>query len=255
MDLRKYFCVIILQCILNCIYSYNTYSSVKLNSSSLLQVEEINNLDTVFFDFDKSTITGQIIEIPVYIDSDDNIYTLDFSFILDTTKLKYVSLVDYTGHIQHTEFFNPANSKFKFTSNSFEKYPKGSKKVVGVKFLMLTGNVRKSNFTNNLYYLNGDLCSYRIRGNDIIMNGVYAPLEENIIEVRPNPAQDFVILRSTYSGVAEIIDGQGRTIINNIDIVAGHDALIDIRKLINGFYYVIANNGSRILSKKLIINH
>ena len=153
MYLRKYFCVVLLQLVINYIYSSNTYSSDKFSSAPFLQIEEINNLDSVFFDFDKSTITGQIIEIPVYIDSDDNIYTLDFSFILDTTKLKYVSLIDYTGHIQHTEFFNPVNSKFKFTSNSFEKYPKGSKKVVGVKFLMLTGNVQKSSFTNNLYYL------------------------------------------------------------------------------------------------------
>ena len=206
-------------------------------------VEDIDSLDKVIFDFEKMVILGHFIEIPVYIYSDDLIYTLDFSMSVNIENLRYESIVDHTGELQFAAYLNPDDLKLRFTSNNLSPYPVGDFKVVSIRFEVLSDIVYLADLDNMLAYLNGDECSTTLEGTDMMV-----PTQEIItheILVNPNPAHDVIYVTTGTFGKLDIYDIQGKPMIDSQVIESHTTNLVDVHMLPKGNYTV------RILTKDL----
>lgn len=229
-------------------FFFNNYKLTAANSP-----EDIDNLDSVFINFAKATISGSVVEIPVYIHSDDDIYTLDFSFKLDTFKVVYLSLIDHTGHIQYADYFNPLDSKLRFTSNSFQKYPKGDKKVVSLRFKIQETNFSTSDLSLFMSYLNGDQCPNKIKGSDINLTSTFEKYITDNITIKPNPSQDFIYFNSAIDGQLSLLSLEGKQIIRMINVEKNIPVQIDIQTLEKGFYILNFSAGSKkVYSRKIV---
>lgn len=214
---------------------------------------DIDNLDSVFLNFAKATVSGSVVEIPVYIHSDDDIYTLDFSFKLDTFKAVYLSLIDHTGHIQYADYFNPLDSKLRFTSNSFQKYPKGDKKVVSLRFKIQETNFSTSDLSLFMSYLNGDQCPNKIKGPDINLTSVLEKYITDNITIKPNPSQDFIYFDSPVDGQITLLSLEGKQILGKIKVGKSIPVRIDIQDLNKGIYILNFSTGTKkVYSRKIL---
>ncbi len=210
---------------------------------AMLDEEDIDSLDKVIFDFEKMVIIGHFIEIPVYIYSDDLIYTLDFSMSVNIENLRYESIVDHTGELQFAAYLNPDDLKLRFTSNNLSPYPVGDFKVVSIRFEVLSDTVHLTDFDMILAYLNGDACSTNLEGTDMMV--ATQEIITNEILVNPNPAHDVIYVTSGTFGKLDIYDIQGRAVIDSQIIDSNTTNLVDVHMLPKGCYTV------RIVTKDL----
>ena len=84
---------------ISCVYGNSNF----LNP---LKINTIDTKDSVHYKLDGAQVFGDIIEIPVFIITDDIINALDFEMSFDTEKMTFLTIIDHTGHIQSTFFFN-----------------------------------------------------------------------------------------------------------------------------------------------------
>ena len=215
----------------------------------------IDNLDSVFLNFSKAIISGNVVDIPVYILSDDNIFTLDFSFKVDTTKIKYLSIIDHTGHIQYSDYFDPLDSKLRFTSNSFQKYPEGDKKVVSVRFMIIENSFLKSDLSQFMTYLNGDESSKRIIGNDIMLSSSQnIHMLDNIV-LKQNRDRT-IDVSCPFDGSLHVFDTNGNIVQCNIKIQKDITKTLELINTPYGVYlFSFYSQNYLIGTKKYLINN
>lgn len=198
--------------------------------------DDIDSLDQVIFDLEKMVINGQFIEVPVYIYSDDQINTLDFSMIINVDNLEYDYIIDHTGEMQYAAYLNPNDLKLRFTSNSFSPYPVGDFKVISVRFKVLSPFVYATDFEMMVAYLNGERCSTVMEGTEVSV--ATQEIIANEIFLSPNPAHDVFHVKTTENGMLEMYDVHGRSVINSQAIEAHISNLVDVHMLPKGTYTV-----------------
>lgn len=122
----------------------------------------IDQYDSVFFDLSQSVCSGSLAQVPVFIKSDDIVYSLDFSLKFDVTKMAYHSIVVHQGYLMASANYNSADSTLRFTSSSMT--PIGNLvPLVSVRFTMLNGGqVNASDLMLKSGLLNGTACSRKI---------------------------------------------------------------------------------------------
>jgi hypothetical protein len=213
----------------------------------------IDNLDSVFLNFSKAIISGNVVDIPVYIFSDDNIFTLDFSFKVDTTKIKYLSIIDHTGHIQYSDYFDPLDSKLRFTSNSFQKYPEGDKKVVSVRFMIIENSFLKSDLSQFMTYLNGDESSKQIIGNDIMLSSSQnIHMLDNIV-LKQNRDRTIEV-SCPFDGSLYVFDTNGNAIQHNIKIQKDIPRIMELNNTPIGVYLFSFYSQNYLIGTKKVLN-
>lgn len=213
---------------------------------------DIDSLDRVIFDFDQFIQQGTVVEIPVYIMSDDVIFALDFSMLVDTGNLQFESVVDHAGDLQYAAYLNPNDLKLRFTSNSFTPYLKEPNKIVSVRFDVQNGTLYRSDLEMLLAYLNGEKCTAEFIGGDIVLGN--REVEISSLLVTPNPASSELIVNAEESGVLSILNLKGQAVL--ADLVLDPYALnkIDIEHLPRGSYVVtILSTEGKLKSQKIIL--
>ena len=128
-------------------FPYNAFAGAKIDQG-----------DSIVFDLTKTLIKNGIIEVPVYISSDNEINALDFSIQFNEVKLKFDKVIDNTKYIEDLAFYSPSTKFLKFTSNSFSNYEK-RKTILTIRFISDSLTVNKSDFFNLSGYLNGEVCN------------------------------------------------------------------------------------------------
>jgi hypothetical protein len=228
------------------IYNPNMYASISFPPNT------IDNQDSVNLNLFEATLTGDIITIPMYIESDDDITSLDFSLVFDTEKLTYQSIIDHTGHIQFTEFFNPNDQTLRFTSNSFTLYAI-NKKIISIRFKVTANCIGKKDIFSMISYLNGDLCSSKIP-DEIICKTSTTEESSNIeINVFPNPASQQLQIISPENGNMSFRAANGNQVLAGDVIQANELFTLDVSNVTSGTYFLYVKTKKRILVKTIII--
>jgi len=206
------------------------------------EMVEIDSLDVIIFNLDQSVIDGDIIQIPVFITSDEQINAMDFSMLMDTLNLDYVSIVEHVADIQYAAF-RAADSKFRFTSNSFSPYPMVPQKVFSVRFKSLKGIVTRNDFLMLTGYLNGERCSFELQmqGDEIFVSN--KEIETSDLFISPNPATDYIYVESDEEGTLDMFDLNGKSVISGYRLTTNDINSIDVQSFPRGTYTV------RILGK------
>jgi WD40 repeat protein len=201
-------------------------------------IGDIDSNDQVIFDFDQITLDGDVIEVPVFIISDDMIFSLDFSMLLNLDSVEFESIVDHTEVLQYTAYVHD-DHKLRFTSNDFSPYPLYPDKVVSIRFKVLHGVVHLSDFQMLVAYINGEggcSSSIQLQGDEIWVSNKDIITNETFIT--PNPAGDFIAVVSDEEGVLEMFDAQGVAVIQNHHVHSTGSTKIDIHLLPRGLYTV-----------------
>lgn len=216
---------------------------------------DIDSMDGVIFDLDQIIFDGNVIEIPVFVASDDQIFSLDFSMLLNTEALEFESVVDHTGALQYTAFFNPSDLKLRFTSNDFSPYPVYPQKVVSVRLRVLNGVVHTSDIQMIVAYLNGEggcSSSLQLQGDEIVLAN--KEIVTNEMFITPNPAGDFISLQTEEEGTLDMFNAQGTAVIQNYPFVRNDANSINVQSFPRGTYTVrIVTKDHTVKTQKIVL--
>jgi hypothetical protein len=213
-----------------------------------IQNSIVDSSDTVVFDIANSTISGNTIEIPVYIISDDTINALDFSFKFDETKYHYDTIISLMPYLQPTSFYNSSDSTVRFTSYSLHNYDKNIA-LVKIRMTMLGANIQDGDMYSMDAYLNGDPCSYYFTS--ALTAGIDSGNNQNQImhiELR----WKMLHLLSVEKGHLKIFDSNGKEQLARE--ITDDDVFIDLHLLSDGFYIVdfVSENGNYTCKKVFV---
>ncbi len=214
---------------------------------------DIDSSDIVIFNLGQVYLAAaDIIEIPVFIESDEDINTLDFSMSINVENLEFLSVIDHTEELQYAAFLNPNDLKLRFTSNSFTIYPVGSQKVVSIRFKVLSGTVYPTDFENIVAYLNGDKCSTELLGADFALSNKEIEVVETL--AIPNPAWDIIFIQAEQEARLDLFDSQGKTVIRNHYLEGGTTTSLDVHYLPRGSYTIrIVSKDQSVKTQKIIL--
>jgi len=241
------------------IFHLNT-EEIKLDKKVQYAVNEplkIDHLDTVIFDLNNALIiNNKYIDVPTYIKSDDDIFSLDFSLKFNNDRLFYDTILDHTGYIQLTEYFNPIDATVRFTSNSFTKYKKDSFKIVSVRFSFLAEKIEGSDLNSIMAYLNGESCSIKVLGmRSTTPNSVdLTTPNDEFVQIFPNPANDIITFWSEQMCTIEIIGLNGATPEFTFKLSPGQKHTIPVNQLTCGIYFAKIKTKTSNYTKSIVIN-
>ena len=220
---------------------HNTMTNITPLNALAVQplVGDIDSNDQVIIDFDQVTFDGDVVEVPVFIVSDDMIFSLDFSMLLNLDSVEYESIVDHTQVLQYTAFFNPDDLKLRFTSNDFSPYPVYPNKVVSIRFRLLHGIAHLSDFQMLVAYMNGEggcSSSFQLQGDEIIAANKDIITNETFIT--PNPAGDYIYISTEEEGTLDMFDFRGSAVIRQHHFNSNVPNRIDVQSFPRGTYTV-----------------
>lgn len=125
----------------------------------------IDSLDTVYFDLREAVCSGPYIDIPLHIQSDDDVYAIDFAVKLNVNELTFLTVVNYSAYLYEAANFNAGDSTSRFTSFCLSPAENDSD-LVSLRFVKSDGYINAMDFTNTTAQLNGDYCSFKVVDTD-----------------------------------------------------------------------------------------
>jgi hypothetical protein len=209
----------------------------------------IGENDTVIFDFKSATVNGSKISIPILINTDEKIFSVDFSFNFNQTLLKLDTITKAVPEMEMTYFINQSDKKLRLTSFNLKEI-KTDKKVFTINFTMIGNTIRQSDIFNINSFLNGDGCSTKLTPNTIVRTSSNDfNIDEHIL-IYPNPTSDYVNIRANQKINLVIYDSLGRLV---LDRVRNENDPIDISHLEDGAYLLFISQPNGNTSYKKII--
>lgn len=213
----------------------------------------INTTDTVVFDLSKALAINNYIEFPVYIVSDDTVYSLDFSLKYDQTVLTYDSIINLTSYLQPFSYYNTMDSTLRFTSYSLQRIQNDTA-LVSIRFNSLSGQVCSPNLNTLKAYLNGDFCSYKVTNCPPPTAISNSSINDNLVKIYPNPVSEVLHIEMLEKANIQLYDIDGRNLTSQTNIKNSQKQCISTQNIANGIYIVKIYNDSFVTMKKIIIN-
>ena len=211
----------------------------------------INLLDTVVFDLSKADTLINSIEFPVYILSDDTVTALDFSFKYNEVDFSYDTIIDLTTYMQTFSYYNPFDSTFRFTSNSFQRYANDSN-LVSLRFTVLSGEFCDDDLRTVKVYLNGDMCSYKII-DCIHVDSRQTEGNNQDVTVFPNPSSENFCVKIAHHSSLEMFAADGRKILQtSINPYQANEIIT--KQFATGIYFLRITNEKFTTTKKISIH-
>lgn len=211
----------------------------------------IDQYDTVVFDLSRAIRNGSYIDIPVYILSDDSIFSLDFSLKFDHSKLEYDTIIDNATYLQSLSYYNPSDSTIRYTSSSFQNYENDTA-LVSIRFKTFSGQINIEDLNSLFSYLNGSSCSIKV------INSLPVFIENidemvNVVKVFPNPVSEILNIRAEENVFIQLFDINGRLLFFQANILAHQNFELVTRDFMNGTYLLKVFNERYLTIKKIVI--
>lgn len=229
-------------------------SDVRTEPGLLLpNIAVIDSSDSIVFDMSNAIINGTQVQVPIYINSDDNIYAVDFSFRFNNQKLDYdtITLASAGSVLLAVSYLNPNDSIVRFTSSALVTV---SNQVVlaYIHFNILPGQSLSALDMFNLKgYLNGDACS------ESVIPPAPVGLNNEVLNWNmsfyPNPAVDALYIQMDKDASIELMDIQGKTVLLSQELFAGRRNDIDLGSFHRGLYLARVFNADGECVKKLMV--
>lgn len=215
-------------------------------------LQAINTSDTVVFDLSQAVITGNYVEFPVYMLTDDTVFSLDFSLKFNQLNLTYDSIINLTSYLQPFSFFNSNDSILRFTSYSLQSISNDTV-LLKLRFTMLNTQLNQADFYLLKAYLNGTQCSVKL--SNVLTIGISERNKQSeMIKVYPNPSNGIVSVESMHNGTIQCLDVLGKSVVHPVSIYAEQPQLLDLNHLSNGSYIIRLWNNQQQFTRKVTIN-
>ena len=209
--------------------------------------------DSVIFDMFNATYSGSQVTIPVYINSDDPIYAVDFSFKFNNLDMVYdtITLSPAGSTLLAVSYLNPNDSVVRFTSSSLVSIANQTV-LAFIHFNLASGqSLDAANMFSLKGYLNGDPCSEAIIPPSTV--GLSDLASNWNLSIFPNPATDFLFVEMNKDAVLEVLDVQGKDVLLKQSLSAGIKNQVNIEFLLIGFYLLRIYNEEGVSVKKVFV--
>lgn len=215
-------------------------------------LQAINTSDTVVFDLSQAVITGNYVEFPVSMLTDDTVYSLDFSLKFNQLNLTYDSIINLTGYLQPFSFLNSNDSILRFTSYSLQSISNDTV-LIKLRFTMLNTQLNQADFYSLKAYLNGTQCSVKLA--NVLTIGISEwNNHNNGIKVYPNPSNGILSIESPEKGTFECLDMFGKSVVDPEHVNADEKQLLNLHHLQNGIYMLRLWNNQHQFTRKITIS-
>jgi Secretion system C-terminal sorting domain len=223
--------------------SYAFAGTPVLNST-----RSIDALDSVYFDLSQATYSGGQVEFPVYFDSDDTIYALDFSLKYSNQVIEFDTIIDVASGLNSSYYLNPSDSVLRFTAYSLNPLTNMAA-VVRVRMDLLGPAVSVSDFNTVDVYLNGTHCSYRI------IDGINAipELSGKSLVLYPNPSDSYLKVIGT-EGTFRIYSAAG-ILVRCGEWKGVQEKHLDTSELPQGCYSLLLENDTQMIRTRFMVVH
>lgn len=214
---------------------------------------KIDFLDTIIFNLKKSIrIDPNFIDIPISIKSDDDINAMDFSLRFDQTHLKFNSVINHTGYMSISDYFNATDATLRLSSNSLTRFDKDTVKLLSLRFEIFTDKLAISDFNQIMTYLNGEPCSFVL-----IDPNQSTATEGNAfnaqIKIYPNPILGFVQIEVPNDSKMELFDLHGNRIFVKENLYSNQINNADLSDIKKGIYFIKIYNEFGTYTEKIIL--
>jgi hypothetical protein len=217
------------------------YSSV---SSGLFRESDE---ELIIVDTKNAIVNSGFIDIPVYLNSFNEINALDLALKFDEAEFSFISVAGINTSINAFAKYNSNDKMLRLTSNSLERYD-NDKALFYLRFEIHSQLSKDFTMISSEGYLNG----YRVKvqSGNIIPSGT-----EPRINVYPNPVKGILNITSSEDVSVRIFDLEGREVYYDHQVKANEKKEIDTRNLSNGVYMIRINNDEFLSIKKAIVEN
>ncbi len=204
-----------------------------------------NAHDKVLFDLSKATVENGKVSVPVYVQSHDDVYALDFALSYNQSKLGFAGVIDNNGGLDALANYNNDDKKVRFTSNSLSKYDIN---VAPVSVLFNTNaEITDTDLASLVAYINGE----EVKAEAISRNASAANTE--MVMVYPNPANNFINVVTAQDATVQLFDVTGKLVVAQEQTIANQKHAISTQTLANGVYTLKIANSNFVKTQKVVI--
>ena len=222
------------------------YSTVSPNGMFRQSTE-----DKIIFDISKAVLVDGFTDIPVFVQSANPVYSLDFSLKFDQRKLTFNSVVDYINESQSSYNLNASDKTLRFTSNSFLNF-NSENVLVSIRFANDSNQINANDLNSVEGYLNGN--SAKVEVINSLLNSINS-INDISINIFPNPVSGFLNVIISENSFVQLMDLEGKIIINQAKVNAGQKTEINTQNISNGIYLMKVFNNEHVFIKKIIVNN
>jgi hypothetical protein len=121
----------------------------------------LSSNDSMLFNLSEADCFSDKIAFPVYIDTDEDIYALDFALKYNSDHIQYDSIIILKPYLFASVFFNTADSTLRLSAFSISPVEALSDLFI-LRFRKMLPVIDSIGFSSVITYLNGDSCSNRV---------------------------------------------------------------------------------------------
>ena len=207
--------------------------------------------DKIIFDISKAVLVDGFTDIPVFVQSVNPVYSLDFSLKFDQRKLTFNSVVDYINESQSSYNLNASDKTLRFTSNSFLNF-NSENVLVSIRFANDSNQINANDLNSVEGYLNGN--SVKVEVINSLLNSINS-INDISINIFPNPVSGLLNVIISENSFVQLMDLEGKIIINQAKVNAGQKTEINTQNISNGIYLMKVFNNEHVFIKKIIVNN
>lgn len=196
--------------------------------------------DQVIFDLAHATVTGDVIEIPVSMQSVEAVNSLDFALTLKNG-VAFQNVTVNASDVEVLSHFNTADNTLRLTSYSLNNFTAG-KTVATIK--LKASSVSAADLSSVQAYLNGEAVAARVTGSD---------LSADAISLYPNPSTGIFNVIVSENATVQVLGMDGRQVMLQTNVIANEKSEINISNLSEGVYVVKAFNDNFSSVKRIVV--
>ena len=215
--------------------------------------------DTLFFDLNNAVITSvgdvHYFDLPVYINSSNTHFSLDFWFKFNESKLTYSSTTSLISEIETYSNFD-LNSRFLQSTSSGPtisyQIPNNSN-LLRIRFILNNALtvVDTSDFHQVNSLLDGIVCTNELLFSTLSLPSI--PMSINsMVNIYPNPSIGSFYVHSSEDAKIELFDISGKEIFLKTNVYADVNQEITSENFLKGVYYLKVFNENFTYTKILV---
>jgi hypothetical protein len=202
---------------------------------------------TVVFDFANANMSGNFVDVPVYLNSTESVHSLDLALQFNEESLTYSSVIRNAGYLNNTDYYNTDDKTLRIGSYSLKTFDT-NKNLVSVRFTMISNVLNSSDLSQAKAIVNGNPAAVKVTEAKSVIN------PEISFRVYPNPSNGLFEIISPSAAKVELMDITGKSILFETNLDANAKKEINVSNLNSGLYMLKVSGKGFVTVKKLIIN-
>lgn len=235
---------------------YEVINVSKLANDALLGTVSIDSADSVFFSMNNAIYNGTHVSFPIYFNSDDLIYSFDYSFKYNHNRITFDTISMEPAGQPLLAFFhyNSNDSTVRFTSSNLVSIANGVP-IALIHFDFVGGTtplLDSTDLYNLKSYLNGDPSS------EVIIPPTTVGLNDNLsaewgLSLFPVPTSSELNVKINCDANLELLSLDGKLVMSNVNLSFQAINTLNLQDLQNGIYLVRVISEGSIFSQKIVI--